>query len=86
MEKVTPCRSAMDILARWGHHEQLSTSEVVKLAGRTHPTVYKWMIGLLVRGYFRRDKARNPPLWTITPRGREAITEAGRAELAGRRP
>lgn len=85
MAVLTPCASPMDTLSRWPEHsDTLSTPELISLSGhRSQPTVYRWMMRLTVCGYFRRHTVMRPrggilTYWTITDKGREAITELKR--------
>lgn len=84
MAIMRPCQSPMDLLASWGQRDQRSTVDVMVLANRTQPTVYRWMMRLFVRGYFRREIITYRPrggtltIWTITTKGREAADELRR--------
>lgn len=85
MACLTPCRTAMDLLARWHHvPDRLSTPEILKLSGVGHYSApYRWMMKLAIYGYFSREAAQQPRggkliYWTITEKGRAAITELQR--------
>jgi len=84
MAVLTPCRSPMDLLERWERHTSLTTTEVIKLTGSAcWDTTYRWMMRLATCGYFQRHNASQPRggkliYWTITAKGRAAITELKR--------
>lgn len=85
MACMTPCQTAMDLLARWQHvPDRLSTTEVIKLSGIPYYSApYRWMMKLATHGYFRREIAPQPRggkliYWTITDKGREAVIELQR--------
>lgn len=80
METVT----IMDILRRWPHSiDARSTSEVMAACRLEHAAAYRWLMKLATSGYFSRENRPLPvggrvTYWTITPKGRAAITELER--------
>lgn len=85
MAVLTPCTSPMDLLERWDQcPDRMTTSEIIRLTGLTyHSAPYRWMMKLAICGYFQRHNAPQPRggklvCWTITPKGRAAITELKR--------
>lgn len=75
----------MDLLERWEYlPDRLTTTDVVKITGLSRwDTTYRWMMKLATCGYFQRHNAPQPRggkliYWTITAKGRAAITELKR--------